>query len=122
MGLDHVVVTTPDFERTAAALKDAGIPLRRVRDVGGGLAAGGFRQGFRRLGPAILEVVEAPKVPAGPARFWGLVVTVADLVGLRARLAPHVGEIRDAVQPGRQIATLGEAAGLSPRIAFMDPE
>lgn len=122
MGVDHVVVTTPDFDRTAAALEDAGIPLRRVRDVGGEPAAGGFRQGFRRLGPAILEVVEAPKMPAGPARFWGLVVTVADLVGLRARLAPHVGEIRDAVQPGRQIATLGEAAGLSPRIAFIDPE
>jgi hypothetical protein len=126
MGLDHVVVTTPDFERTAAALKDAGIPLRRVRDVGGGPAAGGFRQGFRRLGPAILEVVEAPKMPAGPARFWGLVVTVADLVGLHARLGGRgpslLGEIRDAVQPGRQIATLGEAAGLSPRIAFMDPE
>jgi hypothetical protein len=116
IGLDHVVVTTPDFERTAVALEQAGIPFRRVRD------AGRFRQGFRRLGPAILEVVEAPKMPAGPARFWGLVVTVADLVGLRARLAPHVGEIRDAVQPGRQIATLSEGAGLSPRIAFMDPE
>jgi hypothetical protein len=47
---------------------------------------------------------------------------VADLVGLRARLAPHVGEIRDAVQPRRQIATLDQSAGLSPRIAFMDPE
>jgi hypothetical protein len=119
MGLDHVVVTTPDFDRTAAALEDAGIPLRRVRDAG-------FRQGFRRLGPAILEIVEAPSMPAGPARFWGLVVVVADLVGLRARLGGRgpslLGEIRDAVQPGRQIATLSETAGLSPRIAFMDPE
>ena len=34
MGLDHVVVTTPDFDRTATALDDAGIPLRRVRDAG----------------------------------------------------------------------------------------
>lgn len=116
LALDHVVVVTPDFDRTAAALDAAGIPLRRVRD------AGGFRQGFRRLGPAIMEIVEVPTMPAGPARFWGLVVVVADLVGLRARLAPHVAEIRDAVQPGRQIATLGEGAGLSPRIAFMDLE
>jgi hypothetical protein len=116
MGIDHVVVTTPDFDRTSAALDDAGIELRRVRD------AGGFRQGFRRLGPAILEIVEAPTMPPGPARFWGLVVIVADLVGLRARLAPYVGELRDAVQPGRQIATLSEGAGLSPRVAFMDPE
>jgi hypothetical protein len=117
VGLDHVVVTTPDFDRTAGALDAAGIPLRRVRD-----AAGGFRQGFRRLGPSILEIVEAPKMPAGPARFWGLVVVVADLAGLRARLAPHLGEIRAAVQPGRHIATLSQDAGLSPRIAFMDPE
>jgi hypothetical protein len=116
MGLDHVVVTTPDFDRTAEALDAAGIPLRRVREVGE------LRQGFRRLGPAILEIVEAPGMPPGPARFWGLVVVVADLVGVRARLTPHVGEIRDAVQPGRQIATLSERAGLSARIAFMDPE
>jgi hypothetical protein len=136
LGLDHVVVTTPDFDRTAAALDKAGIPLKRVqpddagaarqgeagRRAGGRPAAGSFRQGFRRLGPAILEIVEAPKMPAGPARFWGLVVVVADLVGLRARLAPHVSEIRDAVQPGRQIATLSKDAGLSPQIAFMDPE
>lgn len=136
MGLDHVVVTTPDFDRTSAALESAGIGLRRVqpddagaarqgeagRRAGGRPAAGGFRQGFRRLGPAILEIVEAPKMPSGPARFWGLVVVVADLAGVRARLAPHVGELRDAVQPGRQIATLSETAGLSPRIAFMDPE
>ena len=45
---------TPDFDRTAAALDAAGLALRRIRD------AGGFRQGFRRLGPAILELVEAP--------------------------------------------------------------
>ena len=116
IGLDHVVVTTPDFDRTAAALEDAGIPFRRVRD------AGGFRQGFRRLGPAILEVVEAPNMPVGPARFWGLVVIVADLEALRTRLAPHVSEIRDAVQPGRHIATLSGDAGLAPKVAFMDPE
>ena len=114
--LDHVVVTTPDFDRTANALEEAGIPLRRVREVGD------IRQGFRRLGPAILEIVEAPGMPVGPARFWGLVVIVSDLAALRERLAPHVGEIRDAVQPGRHIATLAKSGGLSPRMAFMDPE
>jgi hypothetical protein len=120
VGIDHVVVTTPDFDRTAAALDGAGLPLRRIRDVGS------YRQGFRRLGPAILELVEArpapPKSPAGPARFWGLVVVVPDLPVLRERLSPHLSEIRDAVQPGRHIAALGAGAGLSPRLAFMDPE
>lgn len=123
LGIDQVVVTTPDFDRTAAALNAAGIPLRRIRD------AGGFRQGFRRLGPAILELVETPSPPRSPpaptpaaARFWGLVVIVPDLDRLHARLAPHVGEVRPAVQPGRRIAALGESAGLSTRVALMDPE
>jgi len=116
VGLDHIVITTPDFDRTAAALARAGLALRRVRQVGA------TRQGFRRLGPGIMEVVEGPAAPAGPARFWGLVVTVADLDGLHDRLAPHLGQIRDAVQPGRRIATLGDGAGLSPKVAFMDPE
>jgi hypothetical protein len=116
IGIDQVVVTTPDFDRTAAALDAAGMPLRRIRD------AGGFRQGFRRLGPSILELVEVRDGPVGPARFWGLVVIVSDLEALRDQLAPRVSEIRDAVQPGRHIASLSADAGLSPRVAFMDPE
>ena len=117
VGIDQVVVTTPDFDRTAAALDAAGIPLRRVQ-----LTAGGSRQGFRRLGPAILELVEAVKAPPGPARFWGLVVIVPDLAALRDQLSPLVGEIREAVQPGRHIAGLSRDAGLSVPVAFMDPE
>ena len=116
IGVDQVVVTTPDFDRTAAALEASGMALRRVVD------AGGFRQGFRRLGPAILELVEVVNGPPGPARFWGLVVIVPNLYTLRARLGPAVGEIRDAVQPGRHIAALGNADNISPRLAFMDPE
>jgi hypothetical protein len=120
LGIDQVVITTPDFDRTAAALDAAGMPLRRIRE------AGSYRQGFRRLGPAILELVESKPsgaaTPAGPARFWGLVVVVPDLAALHERLSPQVSEIRDAVQPGRHIAALRAAAGLSPRVAFMDPE
>jgi hypothetical protein len=115
-GLDHVVAMTPDFDRTAAALADAGMPLRRVRDTGR------LRQGFRRLGPAILELVEARDAPPGPARFWGLVVIVDDLAALGERLGEDVGAVRPAVQPGRRIATLGRRAGLSVAVAFMDPE
>jgi hypothetical protein len=123
IGLDHVVVTTPEFDRTAAALAQADMPLRRVRD-----APGGFRQGFRRLGPAILELVEARDGSApgdaqiGPARFWGLVVVVADLGELAERLGEHLGPAKDAVQPGRRIATLRQSAGLGEAVAFMSPE
>ncbi|HWF49131.1 MAG TPA: hypothetical protein VG294_00690 [Solirubrobacteraceae bacterium] len=116
LAIDHVVVLTPAFDRTAAALASAGMPLRRVRD------GGGFRQGFRRLGPAILELVETPGAPDGPARFWGLVVVVADLAALADRLGDGLGAVRDAVQPGRRIATLRASAGLGPALAFMDPE
>jgi catechol 2,3-dioxygenase-like lactoylglutathione lyase family enzyme len=110
--IDHVVVITPDFERTQRALEAAGLPLRRIRD------AGGFRQGFRRLGAAILELVEAREAPPGPARFWGLVVTVDDL----GAVAEHTGAVKPAVQPGRHIATLRRDCGLSLSVAFMDPE
>jgi hypothetical protein len=117
IGIDHLVVITPDFDRTAAALEAADIPLRRVRD------ADGFRQGFRRLGPAILELVESKGDDASaPARFWGLVVIVNDLEALADRLGERLGTIRPAVQPGRSIATLRKSAGLSLAVAFMDPE
>jgi hypothetical protein len=115
-GIDHVVVVTPDFERTGRSLAAAGMPFRRVRD------AGGFRQGFRRLGPAILEVVEQRDL-SGEARFWGLVVIVSDLEALAARLGPGLlGEVHAAVQSGRRIATLRAAAGLAEAVAFMDPK
>jgi hypothetical protein len=117
LGLDHVVVTTPDFDRTAAALEAAQIPLRRVTT-----GRGDARMGFRRLGPAILELVERPGPGRGPARFWGLVVTVTDLDELAERLAERLGSIHDAVQPGRRIATLDKSAGLGQPVAFMSPE
>jgi hypothetical protein len=115
-GIDHFVVFTPDFDRTAAALEAHDLPLRRIRD------AGSFRQGFRRLGPAILELVEAKHAPPGPARFWGITLIASDLDALAARLGPNLRPIKDAVQPGRRIATLDRAAGLATHVAFMTPE
>ena len=116
-GLDHVVIFTPDFNRTADALKRAGMPLKRTRE-----APGGVRQGFRRLGPAIVEIVTSPEIAGPDAYFWGLVVVVISLDELAERLGDHLGEIRPAVQPGRRIASLRKSAGLSPRVAFMSPE
>jgi sensor domain CHASE-containing protein len=73
------------------------------------------------MGATILEVVCSPEVPTGDARFWGLVVTVADLDALAERLGPALGNVRPAVQPGRRIATARRAAGLGTRVAFMSP-
>jgi hypothetical protein len=111
--VDHVVVTTPDFERTREALAGAGMPLKRTVEMRG------TRMGFRRLGRAILELVEAPDAALG---FWGLVVTVSDLDALADRLGERFGSIRAAVQPGRRIATLRTTARLTTNVAFIDPE
>jgi hypothetical protein len=116
--LDHVVVFTPDLDRTFAALEAAGLELRRVRDAG--TPEHPIRQGFYRLGEVILEVVGDVE-PAGPARFWGLVVVVSDLDALAARLGEDLGAPRDAVQPGRRIATVRGSAGLGVPVAFMNP-
>jgi hypothetical protein len=113
--LDHVVVMTPDLERTFAALAAAGLDLRRVRE------AGAVRQGFYRAGEAILEVV-GDVDPPGPARLWGLVVVVGDLDAAARDLGERLGGVRDAVQPGRRIATVRDAAGLGVPVAMMTPE
>ena len=86
-----------------------------------------MRQAFFRIGEPILEVVEAPEGTSvardldGPARLWGLAFRVEDLDRTAATLGNLVGTPRDAVQPGRRIATLRPEAGLGPAIAFMTP-
>jgi hypothetical protein len=102
--LDHVAALTDDLERTLAALETARLELRRVRG----------RMAFLRLGELILELVETDRADVG---FWGLVVVVPDL----GRLGPLVGDPKDAVQPGRRIATVRREAGLTTALAFMTP-
>jgi catechol 2,3-dioxygenase-like lactoylglutathione lyase family enzyme len=123
--IDHVVVLTPDIDRTTATVRDAGFDLRRERQ--GPTPGGSTRQSFFRMGEVILEVVEAPAGtriaddPQGPARLWGISFVVADLEHTASTLADLLGEPRAAVQPGRRIATLRKEAGLGPAIAFMSP-
>lgn len=117
-GVDHVVVATPDFARTTAALDDAGFELRRVRAAGETA-----QQGFYVLGDALLEVV-GPLQPDGdgPAAFWGVTLVSADLDATCAALGEaHVSPPRDAVQAGRRIATVRRAAGLGTAVAVMSP-
>lgn len=114
LAVDHVVVITPDFQRTSEALAGAGMPLKRTTEMRG------TRMGFCRIGPAILELVEDPN--ADRAHFWGLVVVVEDLEALARRLGERLGEIKPAVQPGRRIATLKPSAELGTNVAFMEAE
>jgi len=125
-GLDHVVAIAPDLDRTVAALERAGLDLRRIREEP--TPAGAPRQAFFRLGAVILEVVQEPEEAiergggAGrPAFFWGLAFVAPDLDATVAGLGDRVSEIRDAVQPGRRIATLRRSAGLAIPVALMTP-
>jgi hypothetical protein len=123
--LDHAVAISPDLDRTVAALVAAGLDLRRIREEP--TPAGAPRQAFFRLGSVILEVVQEPPEAierAGGDRsafFWGLAFTAPDLERTVAFLGDCVSEVRDAVQPGRQIATLRRSAGLSVPIALITP-
>jgi hypothetical protein len=113
--LDHVVVATPDLARTIAAFEAAGVGLRRTRQAGAGMT-----QAFFKLGPMIIEVIGHPTAADdGPATFWGLTFTVADLDATAALLGTRLRPIKTAVQAGRRIGTLDRAAGSSVPIAFM---
>ncbi|HEX6422821.1 MAG TPA: VOC family protein [Acidimicrobiales bacterium] len=118
--LDHLVVVTPDLDRTTAALAALGADPRRTREAGRGRL-----QRFFRLGAVILELV-GPATPAGdgPASFWGLAFTVADIDATAAHLGDRAGPPRPAVQPGRRITTLRKddaTGGVSVPVAFMSP-
>lgn len=132
--LDHVVVTTPDLDRTIAAFTARGLEVRRVRHTD--QYGPPFRQVFFRGGEAILEVI-GPATPTDatptdatprgatprgddPARLYGLAFTVADLDATAALLGDGLGRVKDAVQPGRRIATLRHRElGISVPIALM---
>jgi hypothetical protein len=123
--IDHVVVVTPDLERTTAVLAAAGIERRRVREVPTGQGRA-LHQGFFPLGEVILEVVDgmpldpsAEPAPGAPAAFWGVVFAVADLDAAAAQLGDRIGTPRDAVQPGQRIATVRREAGLGLPVALI---
>lgn len=119
--LDHVVVASPDLARTVEAFAAVGLEVRRVRDTE--LAGAPLRQVFLRLGEVVLELIGAPDATGeGPATFWGLTHTVADLDAAAALLGEHAGRVKDAVQPGRRITTVRHRAlDLSIATALMSP-
>jgi hypothetical protein len=118
--IDHLVVFTPDLERTTEALGRIGVERRRVREAE--VDGKPLRQGFFRLGEVILEAVQHAEVEPGPARFWGITFAVADLDACAALLGDALGSIRDAVQPGRRIATVRASAGLGLPVALISPD
>jgi hypothetical protein len=121
--IDHVVIMSPDVDRTVAALNRAGLDTLRTRHVDPEQYGFEARQTFFRLGEVILELI-GPNEPQGdgPAAFFGLAYTVSDIDALPALYGEHLGRVKDAVQPGRRITTLRhKELGLSVATAFMSP-
>ncbi len=120
-GFDHLVAMSPAVQRTADALIDAGLGHRRTRrfEVGGETR----RQDFYWLGDVILELVGVDGDEGdGPATFWGLALECDDLDLAAERLGDALGTVKDAVQPGRRIATVRtRELGVSVPIALMSP-
>ncbi len=121
--VDHVVVFSPELDRTVATLEAAGFDLRRIREEP--TPGGAPRQAFFRLGEVILECIQLPDSPdldrSRNARLWGLALRTADMDQTARGLGDKLGEPRPAVQEGRTIATLRRDAGSSVALAFMTP-
>ena len=111
--IDHVVAISPELDRTVSSLQAAGLPLRRIRELPS--ASGTPRQAFFRLGAEILEVVPDRMVlltETGRPACRGLALASEDLEHTVAALGHDASPIRDAVQPGRRIASVRRSAGL----------
>ncbi len=128
--LDHLVVGSPNRDRTVAAFDEAlGLAPRRTTQHE--LYGRRMVQTFFVLRPTVVEVIsrpadvgpdERPDGGDGPATFWGLAFTVEDLDRTCALLGDAISEPRDAVQPGRRIASLRHAdLGVSVPTAFLTP-
>jgi hypothetical protein len=116
--LDHLVIVTPELERTSEAVEATlGLPQRRMRETSSA------RQAFHRFDErgCIVELVESDRVPE-PTLF-GIVANTPELEALAAELGEDViGAPKPAVQPGRLIATFRKHAGLGFPVALMTPD
>jgi hypothetical protein len=119
VAFDHLVVASPDLGRTLESFTAHGLELRRTRDIGSPERP--RRQMFFWIGEPILELV-GPADPQGdgPSRVFGVACTVDDLDATAGILGDACGRPKDAVQPGRRIATLRhEPLDMSVPVAFM---
>lgn len=102
LGLDHVVIRSPDLER-AAALYGArlGLDMRLDRDMRG------QRLMFFRCGDAVVELVQDASLTRD--QLWGLSWRCANAEAAHARLANaglNVSEVRPGLKPGTHVFTV----------------
>lgn len=118
-GIDHIVLFSPDLDRTVTALGAIGLPPRRERL--GELGGRPIRQIFFRFGAVIIEAVGSPDtVGQGPSTLWGITYTVTDIDETAAFFDGRTTRVKDAVQPGRRITTVHhQEFGMSVRTAML---
>lgn len=118
-GIDHIVLLSPDLDRTVAALAALGVQPRRERR--GELGGRPIRQIFFRFGAVIIEVVGSPgTADDGPSTLWGITFNVTDIDGTATFFGDRTTPVKDAVQPGRRITTIRHAEfGMSVRTAML---
>jgi hypothetical protein len=117
-GIDHVVALTNDLDQAVLAFTERGFDHRRTRE------DAERRQAFFVLGPCLLELVG--NVPdAGGFALWGITFVTNDVEASTNALAACGNErsdpFKDAVQPGRRIATVPREAGLGFPVALITP-
>ncbi|MCX2931249.1 glyoxalase [Mycobacterium sp. CVI_P3] len=119
--IDHVVLLSPNLNRTVGSLAAVGLRPRRERDAE--LGGQPMRQVFYRLGPVILEVVGAPDAAGDdPSTLWGITYVVDDIDATASFFGDRTLPVKDAVQPGRRITTLrNRDLGMSVRTAMISP-
>lgn len=106
--LDHLVIATPNPERTAALYgARLGLDMKLDRTI----AALGTRFLFFRVGGLVLEMIHRIKDGEnnGPDKIFGVTWRVADLEASRTRLMKaglEVSELREGRKPGTRVFTV----------------
>ncbi len=122
--IDHVVVESKNVDRTVAAFAEVGMVERRSATMM--TPMGERRQSFLWAGRVIIEVI-GPLQPEhadldGEASIWGLALVSSNLQTTSHVLDAHLSEPKDAVQPGRKIATMRtKELDISVPIVVMSP-
>lgn len=99
--IDHVVLLVPDLDVSIARFDRIGLSPRLKMQVAGRPAV------FFRAGRPVIEVIESP---VRQASIYGMAVAAAESLESLAlewkSRGLSIGDIKDAIQPGRRIMTI----------------
>eukprot|EP00658_Telonema_sp_P-2_P075102 TRINITY_DN644_c0_g2_i1.p1 TRINITY_DN644_c0_g2~~TRINITY_DN644_c0_g2_i1.p1 ORF type:complete len:238 (-),score=43.44 TRINITY_DN644_c0_g2_i1:391-1104(-) len=116
MGVDHIVLFSPDWQQSVLDLRSVGLePLRETNSVRRGVT-----QVIYRPKNTIIELVGPRKPPEHPT-LKGLTLVTSDVDTTHQFFGEYVKPPWDAVQPGRRMTVLKNFPGISIAVAFMSP-